>query len=88
MRYITASEIGQFLYCRRQWSLDRKKKQSGKVEVLAPTDPRAIGIDAHQRHAEKVEQATQKNQRLTLVITIAALTLLAIIAGTIFGRLV
>lgn len=86
MRYITASELGRFTFCRRQWHLS--KKDAPRVEQLAPTDPREIGRLAHERHAEKVEQATRQTERLNFIITIAALILLAVIAGAIFGRLV
>lgn len=85
MRYITATEIKEFAYCRRQWSLKRKKPR-GQVEVLAPTDPREIGICAHQRHAEKVAQATRKTNTLDMIIMIAALALAGAVIGTILGR--
>lgn len=85
MRYITATEIKEFAYCRRQWRLNRKKPR-GHVEVLAPTDPREIGIRSHQRHAEKVAQATRKTNTLDMIIMIAALALAGAVIGTILGR--
>lgn len=85
MRYITATEIKEFAYCRRQWSLNRKKPR-GQVEVLAPTDPREIGIRAHARHAEKVAEAERKTSVLDIIIMLAALALAGAVIGAILGR--
>lgn len=85
MRYISASEIGQFMFCHRQWHL--RKKEGPRVEKLAPSDPREIGIRAHQRHAERVEEAQRATDRLGIVIMIAAMALAGIIIGLVIGRL-
>jgi hypothetical protein len=49
--YINASEIGEFVFCSRSWSLARQKKPS-----LLETE-RERGVRFHQRHSDQVQAA-------------------------------
>jgi hypothetical protein len=85
MRYIHASEIGSFLYCRKQWELAGKKRQVTPHYDLPTTDPKLLGIRAHARHAERVRAALAQTGTLGWILIIAALGFVALYAGTIVG---
>ena len=78
---ISASEVGQFAYCRRAWWLAR-------VAGLEPADPERLrfGQRAHARHGRAV-RAALLGQRLAyalLAVGLAAgliLLLLSLLAG-------
>ena len=51
--YVTASEIGGYVFCRRAWHLDR----CGVPTTLEPD--RAAGVAFHERHGRQVRLASQ-----------------------------
>ncbi len=50
-RYILASEINTYLFCKRAWHLG----QRGEVSSLKTE--RALGVALHQQHSEQVQKA-------------------------------
>ncbi len=52
-RYVRASEIGSYVFCRRAWHLD----QRGVPSTLEPE--RAAGIAFHQQHGQQVQSANR-----------------------------
>jgi hypothetical protein len=50
--YVTASEIGGYVFCRRAWHLDRR----GVPTTLEPA--RAAGVAFHERHGQRVRIAS------------------------------
>ena len=52
-RYVSASEIGGYVFCRRAWHLDRR----GVPTTLEPE--RAAGVAFHERHGRQVGIASQ-----------------------------
>ncbi len=76
-RYIRASEIGTYVYCRRAWWL----KQVAGFEPLDKTKVWAAGEAAHLRHGQQVRRA-QNQRRAARVLLLCGLLLLAI--GLIF----
>ena len=48
MRVIRASEIGNYLYCRRAWKYMRKEVPSQNVAEMA------MGSEIHRQHGRKV----------------------------------
>jgi CRISPR/Cas system-associated exonuclease Cas4 (RecB family) len=73
--YISASEIGEYLYCQRAWWLRRRGKKSSKKAVLE------AGTQQHEALAEAVEQVEQGSRagRRLLWIGVALLALLILI---------
>lgn len=70
MPVIRASEIGNYLYCRRAW---RYKKQGVESDNKAEL---AAGTELHHRHGRKV-LASSLTRALGLILLLAALTMLA-----------
>lgn len=68
---ISASEIGQWVYCHRAWLLARQGKANRNVKSLAR------GEKAHQRHSRQVA-STSLLSRLSLILMIIAITLLVL----------
>ena len=52
-KYVSASEIGGYVFCRRAWHLDR----CGVPTTLEPE--RAAGVEFHERHGQQVRIANQ-----------------------------
>ena len=52
-KYVSASEIGGYVFCRRAWHLDR----CGVLTTLEPE--RAAGVAFHERHGQQVRIASQ-----------------------------
>ncbi len=50
---ILASEIGDYVYCRRSWFLSAQGVHPG----LKQMEKRDAGIEYHQRHGEQVKSA-------------------------------
>lgn len=61
---IQASEIGSYIYCNRQWWLERVEE----VEVTNPHAVKAIarGMAYHRNHAETVQ--TIETRRMIVII--------------------
>lgn len=51
-RYIRASEVNTYLFCKRAWHLGRQ----GEVSSLTPQ--RAQGVAYHQEHGDQVRSAS------------------------------
>ena len=69
---IRASEIGEYVYCHRQWWLKR-------VEGVRParTERMQAGTRFHQEHLDLVKRAA-RNEKLIFVMIVAAVSLLAL----------
>lgn len=68
---IQASEIGSYVYCNRQWWLERVEE----IEVTNPQTVKAIerGVKYHQNHAETVKMIeSQQTIVIVLVLLVAA----------------
>jgi len=70
-KYVSASEIGSYVFCRRAWYLDRQ----GLPTTLEPE--RAAGVAFHERHGQQVQSASRA-QRLAPWFAIAAIALLLV----------
>nr|WP_294512670.1 hypothetical protein [uncultured Rhodopila sp.] len=70
-RYVSASEIGSYVFCRRAWHLDR----CGVPTTLEPE--RAAGVAFHERHGRQVRIASQA-RGLAPWFAIAALVLIVL----------
>lgn len=85
MRYVNASEVGPFSYCRRQWQFAGKKRPASPVRFLRTSDPKLFGIRAHSRHAQRVQEALEHGGMLLRVGILIVLGLVGLYAGTIIG---
>lgn len=72
-RYIRASEIGTYVYCRRAWWL----KQVAGFEPQDKAEVWAAGEAAHLQHGQQVRRA-QNQRRAARVLLVCGLLLLAI----------
>lgn len=65
---ITASEIGEFIYCAKAWQLKR-------AGVAADSPALAQGTAFHTKHGARVSQAArlQRFARLSLLLALAGL---------------
>ena len=70
-RFINASEVGQFVFCRRSWFL-----QSRKTPSLLEAE-RAKGIGFHQHHSDRMHVARRALavSRRAAVVTLILLAL-------------
>jgi CRISPR/Cas system-associated exonuclease Cas4 (RecB family) len=70
--WIRASELGEYLYCRRSWWLRRVKGYRPNN-----TPQRTTGDTYHQQHYERVQQSENLTRAVTifmaLLLTISAL---------------
>jgi hypothetical protein len=73
-RFISASEIGTWCYCKKAWNLS----QSGCQNSL--TDERAAGIRYHKAHNRHLRAAHQ--QRAVARIVMLVCVLIAMLLGT------
>jgi hypothetical protein len=71
-RYINASEIGNYKFCKRAWHLARLNAPSEAVIE------REAGIARHERHAEKIRSAA-RSHNVSRVFGVAALVLLVVL---------
>ena len=70
-RVIRASEIGEYLYCRRAWWLRRTKQiRPGNIQELV------AGTEYHEQHGKLVTQGIW-SRRLVLLFIFLAVTVLA-----------
>jgi hypothetical protein len=69
-RYVRASEIGSYVFCRRAWHLDQRSVPT----TLEPE--RAAGVVFHQQHGQLVQRSVQLD-RLATLITLFGLLLTA-----------
>ena len=63
-RYITASELKSFAFCRRAWFLERQGAES------ALADERARGRADHEGHGLAVQQANLGRRTATLLFVL------------------
>jgi hypothetical protein len=70
-KYVSASEIGGYVFCRRAWHLDR----CGVPTTLEPE--RATGVVFHERHGQQVRIASRA-QGLAPWFAIAAIVLVVL----------
>jgi hypothetical protein len=70
-KYVSASEIGSYVFCRRAWHLDRR----GVPTTLEPE--RAAGVAFHERHGQQVRIASQA-RGLARCFAIAAIVLVVL----------
>lgn len=75
-RYIRASEIGAYIYCRRAWWL----RQIAGFEPEGKTGQFAQGETAHLKHGQLVRR-TQHQRRAALFLLAGGLLLLFITIG-------
>ena len=70
---ITASEIGEFVYCAKAWQLKRAGAEPDSPAL-------AVGTAFHTKHGAGVSQAArlQRLARLILLLAVAGLIVLAI----------
>lgn len=70
-RFIRASEIGEYVYCRRAWWL-------GRVVGLTPAgrDRRMRGTALHVRHGRNVRLSNMLLVAATLMLALAAMLIL------------
>ena len=75
-RYIRASELGSFAFCRRAWFLERQ----GQATTL--TQAREIGAADHAERAHAVRQApaTARLSALLLVLGVAGIVCAVLLA--------
>lgn len=85
MRYINASEVGPFTYCKKQWELAGKKRSVTPCYDLPTSDPKLLGIQAHARHAKRVSDDQERRDTLKWITIIIVLCLAGVYAGTIIG---
>lgn len=71
-RFITASEIGSYTFCRRAWRLN----QDGAPSTLGPE--RTAGVKLHQQHGDRVRRAEIFVGGLSTALYIAAILLTAV----------
>lgn len=81
MRVVRASEIGEYLYCRRAWWL-------GRVQGVASANVRelAAGTSAHRRHGRAVLAAGCLQLLAYASLLLAALTGLAWLTSLFTGQ--
>ena len=67
---IQASEIGSYVYCNRQWWLERIEG----IEVTNPQTVEAIerGIAYHQHHAETVKAIESRQTAVIILLLLVA----------------
>lgn len=65
--YVTASELGEYLYCHRQWWLKREYGLESRHEERL-----AEGIEYHERHGKLVVRAARYRLWIYLLLTAAA----------------
>ena len=75
-RYIRASELGSFTFCRRAWFLERQGQPT------APTQAQAIGTADHAQRPHAVQQgpATARLSALLLVLGAAGIACAMLLA--------
>jgi hypothetical protein len=77
-KYVTASELGSYLFCRRAWHLD----QHGVPSTLEPE--RAAGVAFHHQHGQTV-QAAGRARSMAPWFAIAAVVLILLALAAAFG---
>jgi hypothetical protein len=65
---IRASEIAGWCFCRRSWYLNTRGVGPNLVQI----EKRQAGIDYHQQHARRVDQARGVMNGATRVLLVAA----------------
>jgi hypothetical protein len=78
-RPIRASEIGQFVFCRRAWWYARRG------EVPLSSAELEMGSDGHRAHAVRVRSAVRLQATGTVLLVVAVL-LVAIEVGLRWGK--
>ena len=75
--YITASEIGEFLYCQRSWWYHKRGEQSAQTAAIER------GTQQHEQLAQDIVQ-TERSNRLAgqlILVGIALFILFLILRG-------
>jgi hypothetical protein len=74
-RFISASEIGTWCYCKKAWHLS----QSGYPSSL--TEERVAGIQYHQSHNQDLRAARQQHAiaRVVMLVCLLILVMLGIV---------
>ncbi len=67
---LRASEIAQYVYCRRAWWLHRSGMRTGNVRQLV------AGSDHHQDHGKLVRRANRARQAVFVLFMLAAAAVL------------
>jgi hypothetical protein len=65
---ICASEIADWCFCRRSWYLSARGVRPSLVQI----EKRSAGVDYHQQHARRVNQARGVMNRATRALLVAA----------------
>lgn len=71
-RFISASEIGTWCYCKRAWYL----QQLGRPSVL--TDERAAGARYHERHFQRLRTARRLRAVACAIMLVSLLLLICL----------
>jgi hypothetical protein len=79
-RYITASELKSFAFCRRAWFLERQGSESALVSE------RARGLADHASHGRTVQQANLGRRAATLLLVLGLAGIAAAALVWWFGR--
>jgi CRISPR/Cas system-associated exonuclease Cas4 (RecB family) len=66
--YITASEIGEFLYCQRSWWYRKRGEQSAQIAAIER------GTEQHEQLAQDVVQ-TERGNRLAWQLILVGIVL-------------
>jgi len=79
-RFISASEIGTWCYCKRAWYL----QQLGQPSAL--TEERVAGTGYHERHFQKLRttRGVRAVARTIVLVSLLLLTLLGISSSRFF----
>lgn len=72
---LRASEIGQWVYCRRAWYLARQGRANRNTAALA------AGVQAHEQHARSVAAAARLRGLSLILLALAALLLAGLLAS-------
>jgi hypothetical protein len=76
-RYIRASEVGSFAFCRRAWFLERHNQKTDLSEGLEPGADRA----GRGGHAARKSLSTGRLSLLLLVLGIGGIACVALLAS-------
>jgi hypothetical protein len=79
-KFIGASEVGEFAYCRRSWKL-----ASSGVERTNGRDRREQGNDWHREQGRKVQYSGRLRVLAIAVLLLGVLLIVAAVAVSNFG---
>lgn len=78
--YITASEIGEFLYCQRAWWYRKQGAPSAQIEA------RSRGTEQHEQLAQDVVQTERGNRLAWQLILVGIALFVVFLILAVWGR--